>query len=145
RGGPGVAPDLFIIVLEGAGAVLLAIGGWMGGTLSFRNQIGVDHRYAGAGKWNEARVEPSGGWIRVAATDELESDQMKLIHIGEDRVVLARSGGGWTAFDDRCPHRGGSLAGGTMACGTVTCPWHGSQFDVLNGSVSASPSEAGIA
>lgn len=145
RGGPGVAPDLIIVVFEGVGAVLLAMGGWMGGTLSFRNQIGVDHRYAGAGRWKEVRVDPSTEWIRVAATDELEVDQMKLIRLGEDRLVLARSADGWVAFDDRCPHRGGSLAGGTMACGTVTCPWHGSQFDASTGGVAAGPAVAGIA
>ncbi len=144
RGGPGVAPDLFIIVVEGVGAALLGVGGWMGGTLSFRNQIGVDHRYAHAGKWREARIDEATAWSRVAAIDELETDQMKLIHVGKNRIVLARSAEGWTAFDDRCPHRGGSLAGGTMACGTVTCPWHGSQFDVTNGRVVAGPSEEGI-
>lgn len=145
RGGPGVAPDLAIVVLEGVGAGLLALGGWMGGTLSFRNQIGVDHRYAGAGKWKEERIRPSTDWVRVAATDELKVDQMKLLHIGDDRIVLARTAEKWVAFDDRCPHRGGSLAGGTMSCGTVICPWHGSQFAVVNGELLAGPSEADIA
>ena len=70
---------------------------------------------------------------------------MKLLHVGDERVVLARTSDRWVAFDDRCPHRGGSLAGGTMACGTVTCPWHGSQFAVREGTVLAGPSEEGIA
>jgi nitrite reductase/ring-hydroxylating ferredoxin subunit len=48
------------------------------------------------------------------------------------------------AFDDRCTHRGGSLAGGTMICGTVQCPWHGSQFDVSSGAVKAGPATEGI-
>jgi nitrite reductase/ring-hydroxylating ferredoxin subunit len=43
------------------------------------------------------------------------------------------------AFDDHCTHKGGSLAGGTMICGTVQCPWHGSQFDVRTGMVNAGP------
>jgi nitrite reductase/ring-hydroxylating ferredoxin subunit len=48
------------------------------------------------------------------------------------------------AFDDRCTHRGGSLAGGAMICETVQCPWHGSQFNVETGAVMAGPAEAQI-
>jgi len=31
-----------------------------------------------------------------------------------------------------------------MACGTVQCPWHGSQFDVRTGGVQAGPAKEGI-
>lgn len=144
RGGPGVAADLPLLVLEGVGAALLVAGGWLGGTLVYRNQIGVDHRYADAGKWREERFEPGSGPIVVATADELGVDQMKLLHLGDRRVVLARSDEGYVAFSDRCTHRGGSLAGGVMACGRVVCPWHGSQFDVHTGAVQAGPAEESI-
>jgi nitrite reductase/ring-hydroxylating ferredoxin subunit len=58
--------------------------------------------------------------------------------------VLARTEKSYVAFDDHCPHRGGSLAGGTMICGTVQCPWHGSQFDVTTGAVKAGPADQSI-
>lgn len=64
---------------------------------------------------------------------------MKLLRIGNKRIVLARSEQGYVAFDDRCTHRGGSLAGGVMICGAVQCLWHGSQFDVSTGKVKAGP------
>jgi nitrite reductase/ring-hydroxylating ferredoxin subunit len=112
----------------------------MGGVLAFRNQIGVDHRYAEAGKWSESRIaRPPQGLVTVAREDELEVDQMKLLHLGDQRIVLARTENGWAAFSDSCTHRGGSLAGGVMTCGTVICPWHGSHFDVHTGKVSAGP------
>ncbi|MEX2584255.1 MAG: DUF2231 domain-containing protein [Gemmatimonadota bacterium] len=144
RGGPGVAPDGVLLVLEAGGLILLSFGGWMGGTLVYRNQIGVDHRYARAGKWSEQRVEASTGSIVVGRADDLEVDQMKLVHIGDRRIVLARSDDGYAAFADHCTHRGGSLAGGVMACGRVVCPWHGSQFDVHSGRVCAGPAEEPI-
>jgi nitrite reductase/ring-hydroxylating ferredoxin subunit/uncharacterized membrane protein len=145
RGDAAVAPDPPILVLEAIGAGLLLLGGWMGGTLVFRNQIGVDHRYAGAGKWREISIdEPASGPIRVAAADELEVGQMKLIRLPDRRVVLARTESGYAAFDDHCSHRGGTLAGGTVACDTVTCPWHGSQFDVRTGEVVAGPAKDAI-
>jgi len=70
---------------------------------------------------------------------------MKLLRVGDKRVVLARTETGYVAFDDRCTHRGGSLAGGVMVCGTVQCLWHGSQFDVSTGKVKAGPASKEIA
>lgn len=144
RGDPSTAPTLAVLVLEAAGAGLLGIGGWMGGTLAYRNQIGVDHRYAEAGKWRETRTEPEDGEAIVAESGELEIDQMKLVRVNGTRLVLARTGEGYVAFDDRCTHRGGSLAGGTMICGTAQCPWHGSQFEGASGKVRAGPAKKGI-
>jgi nitrite reductase/ring-hydroxylating ferredoxin subunit len=57
------------------------------------------------------------------------------------RVVLARTEEGYVAFDDRCTHRGGSLAGGVMIGSVVQCPWHGSQFDCRSGTVRAGPAQ----
>jgi nitrite reductase/ring-hydroxylating ferredoxin subunit/uncharacterized membrane protein len=139
-------PDAWILGLELAALVLLTAGGWMGGVLVNRNQIGVDHRYAGAGKWKEQRVDARAtGPVAVAKADELDVDQMKLLRVGDRRIVLARTEQGYVAFDDRCPHRGGSLAGGSLMCGTVQCPWHGSQFEVKTGAVKAGPADQGIA
>ncbi len=145
RGDATARPELLQLVLEAAGAGLLSMGGWMGGTLAYRNQIGVDHRYARAGKWTEEHVSPSpDGSAILAHSGELEIDQMKLVHVDGRRIVLARTADGYVAFDDRCPHRGGSLAGGTMMCGRVQCPWHGSQFDVASGAVKAGPAKEPI-
>src|SRR4029079_1165068 len=49
--GPGLAPTAGTLALELLGLVALTAGGWLGGTLVYRNQIGVDHRYANAGRW----------------------------------------------------------------------------------------------
>jgi nitrite reductase/ring-hydroxylating ferredoxin subunit/uncharacterized membrane protein len=139
-------PDVVVVVLEAAGVSLITWGGYLGGILVYRNQIGVDHRYAHAGKWREERVKPppSATSVTVAKTDELKRDQLKLIHVGDRRIVLARTEDGYVAFSDHCTHRGGSLAGGVMARGTVICPWHGSQFDAESGAVVAGPAEQPI-
>jgi nitrite reductase/ring-hydroxylating ferredoxin subunit/uncharacterized membrane protein len=143
RGGVQELPSALSLSAWAAGLVLLTMGGWMGGTLVYRNQIGVDHRYARAGKWNESRLAAADRPL-VARSGELEVDQMKLVHVDGERIVVARSEEGYVAFQDHCPHRGASLAGGTMICGTVQCPWHGSQFAVHDGSLRAGPAEEGI-
>lgn len=133
-----------LISIELIGVVLLSIAGWMGGTLVYRNQIGVDQRYANAGKWNEERFDADSGRIEVARADELKVNAMKLLHCKDKRIVLARTEDQFVAFDDRCTHKGGSLAGGSMMCGIVQCPWHGSQFSVHKGNVTAGPAKEGI-
>jgi uncharacterized membrane protein/nitrite reductase/ring-hydroxylating ferredoxin subunit len=133
-----------VIGLEFIGIVLMTISGWIGGTLVHRNQVGVDIRYAGAGKWKEEFITVSDGKMQVAAADELKLNQMKLIHVNKKRIVIGKTENGYVAFDDRCTHRGGTLAGGAMICSTVQCPWHGSQFDVSTGEVKAGPAKEKI-
>ena len=127
------------------GLALLGAGGYMGGTLVTRNLIGVDHRYAQAGKWPDetidARPKQPSPWPSAM---NCKVDQMKLLRVGDKRIVLARTEDGYVAFDDRCSHKGGSLAGGVMVCGTVQCLWHGSQFDVSTGKVKAGPAKKQI-
>jgi nitrite reductase/ring-hydroxylating ferredoxin subunit/uncharacterized membrane protein len=146
RGRFDAMPGTTQLVLEALGAALLGAGGWMGGVLVNRNQIGVDHRYAGARKWHEESVDVKPGKpVVVARSDELRVDQMKLIRADGRRIVLARTEDGYVAFDDRCTHRGGSLAGGVLICGRVQCPWHGSQFEARTGEVKAGPAKERIA
>lgn len=145
RGAIDARPEMTQLALEAVGIALLGAGGYLGGTLVTRNLIGVDHRYARAGKWHEEIVDARDNkTVVVAKRDELEVDQMKLLRVGERRIVLARTENGYVAFDDRCTHKGGSLAGGVMICGTVQCLWHGSQFDVSSGRVKAGPARTAI-
>ena len=46
RPGSTAEPGAFELVLMTLAVIVLGISGWLGGTLSYRNQIGVDHRYA---------------------------------------------------------------------------------------------------
>lgn len=135
---------LFILMLEGAGIIILTISGWLGGTLVNRNQIGIDHRYADAGKWNEEKVETSSNIIELHYLHKLKVNQMKLMHINGKRIVIGRTENGLSAFEDRCTHRGGTLADGVMIADTVQCPWHGSQFNVKTGNVNAGPAKENI-
>jgi nitrite reductase/ring-hydroxylating ferredoxin subunit len=134
------------LVLQSLGAGAISVGGWMGGTLAFRNQIGVDHRYANAGKWQEETREhgKSRALTSAAAGGELELNQMALVHAGDERIAVGRTEQGYAAFEDRCTHRGGPLSDGVLICGTVQCPWHGSQFDVHSGEVKCGPAERDI-
>ena len=144
-GGPQTAA---LLVLELLGGALLLYTGYLGGVLITRNMISVDHRYADTGKWNEATFDDvkvgAGQPLEVADDEELKENQMKLLRVNGHRIVLARTSEGYSAFDDSCTHRGGSLAGGVLIDGTVHCLWHGSQFDVATGEVSCGPAKRKI-
>lgn len=133
------------LVLQGIGSAVMSVAGYMGGTLVYRNQIGVDHRYASAGKGQEESREDAGSLALASAAAPLGVNQMKLVHAGKERIVVARSETGYAAFQDRCTHRGGPLSDGALICGTVQCPWHGSQFDIHTGEVKCGPAEEKIA
>jgi nitrite reductase/ring-hydroxylating ferredoxin subunit/uncharacterized membrane protein len=140
RWGDVGGPSNTVLVLEAFGVAMLSTAGWLGGVLVSRNQISVDHRYADAGKWNERTIRVSRGKpVVVAGVDELEVGQMRLLHVNDKRIVLARTERGYAAFADGCTHKGGPLSDGALVCDTVQCPWHGSQFDVHTGAVKAGP------
>ena len=140
-----LGPGMLTLVFEAIGGALLMYSGYLGGTLVTRNMISVDHRYANAGKWQEFNVQASReGRIVVGHVDDLKPGQMKLLRLDDRRLVLARTNDGYTVFDDRCTHRGGSLAGGVLIDRTVQCLWHGSQFDTITGRVSCGPAKEWI-
>lgn len=135
---------IFVLLLESAGIILLTLSGWLGGTLVNRNQIGIDHRYANAGKWKEETIKSSTNPVELKSINTLKTDQMKLFTINGKRIVIGKTESEYVAFEDSCTHRGGSLADGVMVCETVQCPWHGTQYNVKTGNVKAGPAKEKI-
>ena len=143
RIGSPVAPaDGVTIALMLIGLMTLTIAGWMGATLVYRNQIGLERRYAGAGKLKTRSISD---WNKpVGNQSELGDGQMLLVIVGSERVVVGRCTDGLFAFSDHCTHRGGPLSDGALIACTVQCPWHGSQFDIRTGRVVAGPAQEKI-
>jgi 3-phenylpropionate/trans-cinnamate dioxygenase ferredoxin component len=54
-------------------------------------------------------------------------------------VAVFNVDGRLCATQNECTHRQGPLNEGELAGSTVTCPWHGSQFDVTTGAVLEGP------
>lgn len=73
--------------------------------------------------------------LEVGKTGELEDGTMRQIVAEGHEILLARVGDRYYAADNRCPHMGGVLSRGTLVGTIVTCPRHGSQFDLSSGEV----------
>jgi nitrite reductase/ring-hydroxylating ferredoxin subunit len=56
-------------------------------------------------------------------------------------VAMYRVAGRLCAVRDRCPHAGAVLSDGELEGAVVTCPRHGSQFDVLTGARLRGPAD----
>jgi 3-phenylpropionate/trans-cinnamate dioxygenase ferredoxin subunit len=74
-------------------------------------------------------------YTEVAKIAELKSGTMKMVLAEGREILLARVGDKYFATDNRCPHMKGDLSHGKLEGTVVTCPRHGSQFDITNGQV----------
>ena len=83
--------------------------------------------------------------VRVSKSKDVVAGKMRVFDVAGTKVNVANAGGNLHAFDDTCTHTGCSLAMGKLDGTTVTCPCHGSQFSIEDGSNVAGPSgsEAG--
>lgn len=83
-------------------------------------------------------------FVKVATTGELAPGQAKKVDVDGKVIALFNLEGSYHAIDDTCPHRGGPLSQGPVKGEVVTCPWHGSQFDVRSGDVLTPPARIGV-
>ena len=74
-------------------------------------------------------------FIEVSKTGALKDGAMKAVNVAGHEVLLARVADKYYAGDNRCPHMGGKLSQGKLKGTVVTCPRHGSQFDLTDGRV----------
>ncbi len=73
----------------------------------------------------------------VAKVDDIQPGEMKLVRVGENRVVVARADDGtFHAFENACPHAQFPLIEGEIRGSTITCVYHRIVFRMTDGSVS---------
>ena len=79
--------------------------------------------------------------IRVGDAKDVAAGQMRVFDISGTKVGGTSVDGHLYAFDDTCTHMGCSLATGKLVGTTVTCPCHGSQFNLTTGAVVRGPAK----
>jgi chlorite dismutase len=85
------------------------------------------------------------GWTPVGAFEELADGGAKTVYVGGEQVALFRVDGEIYAVANRCSHANGQLAEGTVEATTVTCPSHGSRFDLTSGEPLCGPAARPLA
>jgi len=117
--------------LSATGYLTSATAAHLGGKLSFGLGIRVNRTIG------EALPD---SFVPVLDASELDGDEMREVTVDGVSVLLARSRHGEVcALANTCTHLGGPLAEGSRDGDTVTCPWHGSRFDLRTGAVVQGP------
>lgn len=79
------------------------------------------------------------GLVEVAKANDIPAGQMKLFTIERKEILVANYDGRHYAIGGRCSHMNGELAKGKLEGKMVTCPRHGSVFDVTTGECVSGP------
>ena len=82
-----------------------------------------------------------GEFVKVTEAATVTEGELEAFDIGGERVAVANVGGTLHAFGDTCTHLQCSLAEGRLDGTVVTCPCHGSRFDVTTGEVLRGPAQ----
>ncbi len=77
--------------------------------------------------------------VKVAAVADVVSGTGKVVEAGGKAIALFNVDGRFYALENGCTHVGGPLGRGRLAGNVVTCPLHGSRFDVTSGNVVGPP------
>ena len=77
----------------------------------------------------------------VGRVGDLAEGRAKVVRAGPTQVALVLAGGVYRAFSNVCRHRGGPIGEGEVepAEGTLTCPWHGWQYELSTGKALLNP------
>ncbi|MGH3800932.1 MAG: Rieske 2Fe-2S domain-containing protein [Pseudonocardiaceae bacterium] len=117
-------------VLSATGLTVTAAAGFVGGHLVQGRAVMVN-RVAGFTGPNR--------WVRALPETDLSDDTSTGVEVEGRQVLLHRSRGELYALDNTCTHAGGLLSRGDVTGCIVTCPLHGSRFDLRDGQVVRGP------
>ena len=120
---PGILASL-------TGYSLALSASYLGGDLVFRLGTQVNRT---------AWIEGPDEWTPAIANDEVQDGALVRANAGDVPVLLCRQQGQLYALSAVCPHAGGPLNEGALEGRSVICPWHGSQFDLADGSIIHGP------
>lgn len=112
---------------------VVSAGAYLGGVLVYDQKIGVDHA---------PRENLPAEFVPVLADTDLHEATPTKAKAGDIPLVLVRRGDHVFALADACSHLGGPLSEGKLEGDCIVCPWHGSAFQLADGSVEHGPAAA---
>lgn len=119
-------------------AVALSTIGWVG--VIFGGYVGGDVVFGKATMVNRtAFLDGFEGAVTVGQSTDFAEGVLTRADAGGMPVLMIRRGGRLFGMSNTCSHAGGPLNEGSFDGTVVTCPWHGSRFDVRNGKVRQGP------
>uniref|UniRef100_A0A3Q1AZY4 Rieske domain-containing protein n=1 Tax=Amphiprion ocellaris TaxID=80972 RepID=A0A3Q1AZY4_AMPOC len=75
----------------------------------------------------------------VCEEADLKDGQMKEVTVGDQKVLLVRTHGQYSAIGNQCTHYSAALVKGALSGDRVRCPFHGACFNVKTGDIEEYP------
>jgi nitrite reductase/ring-hydroxylating ferredoxin subunit len=86
---------------------------------------------------------PDDGWVAALPLASLHDGRPERVLVDGVDVLVVRDGERLFAIGNRCTHQGAPLSKGRLtfsgSIASVTCPVHGSTFDLASGAVMRAP------
>lgn len=73
------------------------------------------------------------GWVPTVIAREIVEGRAKVATVGDERVAVFRNENTISCVSNVCCHQMGPLGEGKIVDGYITCPWHGFQYDPVDG------------
>ena len=70
---------------------------------------------------------------KIAAASDVRADKALKVTANGQAVLVAKVGDTVCAIANKCPHLGLPMAKGKLENGVITCPFHGSKFEMCTG------------
>ena len=93
----------------------------------------------------DQQAPPAGPDLSKGITLSEFAGETLLGHVGDDEVLLVRSGSEIFAIGAHCSHYHGPLAEGLVTGEGIRCPWHHACFDLRTGEATRAPALSSIA
>ena len=87
----------------------------------------------------EEHSSPAGPDLTQGVSQNEFTGEFLLGHVGDQDVLLVRSGTELFAIDAHCSHYHAPLAEGLVVGGEIRCPWHHACFDLRSGEATRAP------
>lgn len=71
--------------------------------------------------------------VKIGTVDEFPLGKHRIVRAESVMVVVNHTPGGFYAVENRCPHLGFPIGLGQVEGNVITCPFHGSKFDLCTG------------
>jgi len=71
--------------------------------------------------------------VIVAQETDIPDGERKIVTVDTLSIGVFHHKGTWVALRNSCLHRGGPVCTGSLVDDTLTCPWHGFQYNVNTG------------
>ncbi|MGB2691409.1 MAG: non-heme iron oxygenase ferredoxin subunit [Thermodesulfobacteriota bacterium] len=81
---------------------------------------------------------------KIAKVSDIQPGEIKSFVLGNEMVAICNTDGAFYAFIDECSHQTLPLSDGLLEGKTITCAYHGAEFNIETGEALCLPAVDGI-